>query len=235
MILPVAPDAPLVVRLAAGAALVLHIGGGTAGIGSGAVAMVAPKGGRTHRIAGTLFVVAMLTMSGVAAIVSPMMPQEQWTNTTAAIFTFYLVITSWVAVRRGQNEIGRFEPTAALVAAGLALEGLAFAIHQLAGGQPPGIAIYVFAGLAAMAAGGDIATIRAGGVAGQARVARHLWRMSLAMGVATMSFFVGQQKFLPEPVRGTLLVAIPPLLVVAGLVYWMVKLRWPRRRRMRPA
>src|SRR5688572_14274691 len=46
---------------------------------------------------------------------------------------------------------------------------------------------------------------------GSRRVARHLWRMCFALFVATGSFFLGQMKFIPEPVR------IVPLLLVLAL------------------
>ena len=45
------------------AAFALHIGGGTVGLFSGVVAVVAAKGGRVHRAAGKVFVVAMLITS----------------------------------------------------------------------------------------------------------------------------------------------------------------------------
>ena len=91
MILQLSADAPVILRAAAVAALVLHVSGGAMGIAAGWTAILAAKGQRLHRVAGTVFFVAMLMMTGVAAIVAPMLPQAQWTNTTAAIFTFYLV------------------------------------------------------------------------------------------------------------------------------------------------
>jgi hypothetical protein len=72
-----------------------------------------------------------------------------------------------------------------------------------------------------LAAVGDIRMIRAGGITGPRRLARHLWRMCFALFIATGSFFLGQMKFIPEPVR------ILPLLMTLGvgpllvLLYWM--------------
>jgi hypothetical protein len=76
-----------------------------------------------------------------------------------------------------------------------------------------------------LAAIGDLRAIRAGGLRGSRRLARHLWRMCFALFVATGSFFLGQMKFIPEPVR------ITPLLLVLGfapllfLFYWMWRVR----------
>lgn len=234
--LHLSPDAPVLLQVAATAALVLHIGGGTAGIASGAVAMVARKGGRLHRISGVVFFVSMLVMTVVAGIVAPMMPTARWTNTTAAIFTFYLVITSWVTVRRRPDQVGVFEVAALMLAVGLALEGLALVWIDIRDPAAQGFeSVYVFCAVAALAAGCDLVVILKGGVRGPARVARHLWRMSLAMVIATASLFVGQQQVLPEPVRGTLLVAIPPLSALAAMIYWLVRIRWPRNPRRRTA
>src|SRR5215218_10063153 len=99
MILELAPDAPLLARIA----------GGATGIVAGWTAVVAKKGGRVHRVAGTVFFVGMLFMSGIGAIVAPMLPSAQWTNTTAGIFTFYLTATAWATVQRRPGEVGRFE------------------------------------------------------------------------------------------------------------------------------
>src|SRR5262249_60362544 len=65
--LPVDPNAPLLIRAAADAVLWTHIGGGSAGIASGFVAVLARKGGWWHRKAGTVFFGSMLLMAGVGA------------------------------------------------------------------------------------------------------------------------------------------------------------------------
>ena len=72
---------------------------------------------------------------------------------------------------------------------------------------------------------GDLRAIRAGGLRGSPRLTRHLWRMCFGLFVATGSFFLGQVKFIPEPVR------IVPLLRVLGfapilfLFYWISRVR----------
>ena len=91
--LEIAADAPWIAHAAAAAALVLHIGGGGVAIVAGYGAMAARKGGRLHRLSGNVFFAAMLAMAGVAAIVAPMLPVEQWVNTPAAVFALYLTLS----------------------------------------------------------------------------------------------------------------------------------------------
>ena len=74
MILQVAAGSPWWLFAAANLILFLHIAGGTLGIISGAVALLSRKGGRMHRLAGTVFLVSMLTMATIGAAASPFLP-----------------------------------------------------------------------------------------------------------------------------------------------------------------
>src|SRR5579872_4173833 len=80
-------------------AFVVHVSGGTIGLFSGAVAIVAKKGGRIHRAAGTAFFASMLVMATFAAWLAVVMP-GQLVNLIIAAFTTYLVATAWLTVRR---------------------------------------------------------------------------------------------------------------------------------------
>ncbi|MDP3300238.1 MAG: hypothetical protein Q8M38_09105, partial [Phenylobacterium sp.] len=189
----------------------------------------APKGRRLHRVAGTVFFLSMLTMATIATVVSPLLPEAQWTNTTAGAFTLYLVATAWLTVRRRDSEVGRFEKRVVVVPLGIAVMGLILVI--LHGGTPrsEGFAtVYVFAVISALAAVGDLRLIRRGGLSGADRIARHVWRMSAALFVAMGSFFLGQQQVLPESVRGTILPVLP-VLSVGGLgLFWFLRVRFSR-------
>ena len=205
MILEFGPEAPWWLRALASTALVAHISGGTMGMISGGVAMFAPKGARLHRVAGTVFFISMLTMAGVAAIVAPML-DDPWTNTTAAVFTLYLVATAWGTVRRPPGRIGKFERVAMVAPLGIAAMGLGLAI---AGTAVPGsedfATVYIFAFVSALAASADLSVIRRGGLTGVARDARHLWRMSAALFVATgsCSRWRSDRSSLTSPARST--------------------------------
>lgn len=83
---------------------------------------------------------------------------------------------------------------------------------------------FIFGSIALLASVGDLRMIRAGGVQvlrGAPKIARHLWRMSFALPIAAFSFFLGQAKVFPKPIRIIPLLIIPPLVVLAALLYWL--------------
>jgi len=47
--------------------------------------------------------------------------------------------------------------------------------------------------------------------------------MCFALWIATTSFFLGQAKVFPEPIRIMPLLAIPVLLVLLLMFYWLVR------------
>jgi hypothetical protein len=229
MSLQLPPDSPAWMPAAAAGALLLHIGGGAGGLISGAIAIGARKGEAIHRGAGTVFFVSMLLMAGVGAIIAPLLPVAKWTNTTAGAFTFYLVATAWATVRRGESRSGAFEIGAFVFAAAIALMGVGLALLYGATPRAGGfVAVWIFCAVAALAAACDLRVILAGGIAGKARIARHLWRMCLALFIAAGSFFVGQQKIMPEVVRGHPALFAPMLIVFALMIYWLVLLHFSR-------
>jgi len=226
MVLEFAPDAPRILHAFAALLLFLHIAGGAVGIASGFVAIFARRGGPLHRAAGNVFFVGMLCMTGVGATVAPFLADGRWTNTTAGVFTFYLTVTGWMAARRRPGQAGAFEKAAFAVAATLALVGLLLIPYGLSTGRAAGFAtIYVFCAIAGVAALGDYRLIRAGGIVGPARTARHLWRIGLAFAIAAGSFFLGQQDHLPKAVQGTFLPAIPPLTALGLMLFWLARTR----------
>lgn len=231
------PGAPWILHFAATLLLVLHIAGGATGILSGGVAMFARKGGRWHTVAGTVFFVSMLTMTGVAACTAPFLADGRWTNTTAAVFTLYLVATGWATVRRRPGEAGAFERGAVLVPLGIATMGLILVPWGLATGTADGFAtVYAFAAIAGLAAASDLRMIRRGGVAGRDRIVRHLWRMGLALFVATGSFFFGQQDRIPDAIRASIVPTILGLAPLPLTAFWWIRTGLPRRvARIRPS
>ena len=76
-----------------------------------------------------------------------------------------------------------------------------------------------------LAGAGDLRLIRSNPPRGAGRIARHLWRMSFALFTAAMSFFVGQAKVIPEPIRIRPLLALPVLAVLITMLYWLWRLR----------
>jgi hypothetical protein len=56
----------------------------------------------------------------------------------------------------------------------------------------------------------------------------HLWRMSTALFIAALSFFIGQADVIPPVVRIRPLLALPVVLVLATMVYWLWRVRLRR-------
>lgn len=214
------------------AALVLHIGGGAVSLVSGFAALAAPKGRRIHRGAGTVFVLAMLVMALFAVVVALL--RNQPLNTIAGAFTLYLIGTAWLAVRRPDGVVGRPERAGFLIAAAIAVASFLVGWNGLGADGVPVAALYVFSGVAALAAAADLSMLLRRGVTGPARIARHLWRMCTALFIASGSFFLGQADEIPEALRGPHLFA-PALLPLAALLFWMIRVRFTRAFKSVPA
>ena len=225
--LHVAADAAWPVRAGAATILVLHIAGGAVAIVSGALALAVRKGGRHHALAGNVFLVSMLVMAAIGALVSPFLVIAQGNpklfDSSAGFFTCYLVATGWLTMRRRPGTTGPAERTACGFAALLAAAILATGTIR---GSPD---YYVLGGIVALAAALDLRTILRGGVRGPARLARHLWRMCAALFVATGSFFLGQQRVMPEAWRGSPVLLVLGFAPLALMIFWLVRVRLGKR------
>ena len=200
----------------------VHVTGGAFALVSGGLAMLARKGEAVHRLAGNVFFVAMLTMTISAFVVAII--RDQPINITASTVTFYMILTSWVAATRRDGEIGRFE-TFALVGGLCALASAAvFAVTDKAAAPVH----YVFGTIMAIAVLSDVHVVWRKGLSGAQRIARHLWRMSFAMLVATGAYFAGQPEFVPAILRETSLNFVPIVLVLVLLVYWLVRVSFTK-------
>ena len=194
------------------------------------VALLSRKGGHLHRVAGTVFFVSILIMATIGAGASPFLPVPNMANVAAGILTLYLVVTSWIAIRRKDGRIGRFEKYGLAVALGVVAVGVIFI--QMARNSPTGTigktppqAFYVFAIVGALAAAGDLNVILRGGISGAARIARHLWRMCAALTIASGSFFLGQQRIMPAFVQGSPWLFVPVIVPLLLMIFWLIRVR----------
>jgi uncharacterized membrane protein len=225
-----------VAHLATIASFALHIGGGAIGLIAGTIAIFAPKGERIHRAAGNVFFGAMVVMALFSIYLAIVMP-DQKVNIFIGSFTLYLVSTGWVTVQRGEGAIGLFEKAATLV--GLLLWApFAVLSFQLAAGMEPLfrsavpfkgpvlIAIYSFTTILTIAAASDVKLMLTGGIAGAPRIARHLWRMCLGLGLAYGSGFTnGFARLLPGPYHVPPAFFFPQFAPVLLMVFWMIRVR----------
>jgi len=211
------------------AGLALHIGGGSTAILSGYGAVTVRKGSPLHVALGKLFVIAMLFMAAMGTVLS--IPIHQRGNIGGGILAAYLVTTGWMTVRRKPGTVGPFEKYAALVPLCVsALFLLWGAQATMSGGKLDGYRsplYYTFAFVAAVFATLDFRMIQRGGVLGIARIARHLWRMCFALFFAAASFFLGQQKVMPNFLHGSPVLLGLGLAPLAIMVFWMVRVRRP--------
>jgi len=238
--LQVGAESPWLVQAGAATLLYTHIGGGLIAIIAGGAALAFRKGGRRHALAGNVFFVAMIAMTSVGACVAPFLASRQGEpklgDSIAGFFTLYLVVTSWLTVKRKAGTIGRAEVAAFLFA--ILLAAAAALIGIKAARSPTGLVggfaasgYYVVGSIIALAAALDARVILNRGIAGPPRIARHLWRMCLALFVASGSFFLGQQRVMPEAVRGSPILLILGLAPLAFMLFWLVRVRFGKRLR----
>jgi len=212
--------------------LVSHFGSALIALVAGTIALIVAKGGRLHKKSGMVFTIAM---GAAGALAVPIAAYEgNIGSVVGGILVVYFVYTAMTAVKPMPWSGG---------VADVALMTLAFAIaavsywygfvawsrpRHMLNGVPAAMRLFL-ATICLLAAIGDLRTIRAGGLRGPRRLARHLWRMCFALFIATGSFFIGQMKFVPAPIR------ITPLLIALGvaplfvLLYWMWRVRLRRR------
>ena len=214
------------------ALLISHIASGVVGIAAGFGALALPKGGRLHRLAGKVFIPAMVLMLGQAAVLSLMLPPR--TDWVAVPFLIYLTLTAWTAARYPDG-LGRYGRALTLfgVATVAMLVGL-IALGMFGGkagaGGPQAVAPFILGLVALLTVGLDVRLLARGGITGLPRVRRHIWRVSVALFAASGSFFLGQQDEFPKAIQGPFwfIPALGPLVLLA---FWM----WRRRDRKRRA
>lgn len=211
--------------------MVVHILAGSLALVFGYVALFAAKGAALHRKSGMLFVYTMLTLSLTGAVIAAVRGKEG--TAIGAVLTAYFLITALTAVRPLEGWSRRLDIGLMLVALTIALTSLTWGLEMLDSptgrreGLPP-FPFFMTGIIGLLAAVGDVRMIRSGPLRGAPRLARHLWRMCWALWVAAGSFFFGQAKHIPEPIRILPLLAIPPVLALGALVYWMWRVRLRR-------
>ena len=154
-------------------------------------------------------------------------------NVPVGLLTAYLVITALTTVRPPSAESRWLDPGLMLLAFAVGLALYTFGVEAFASPRGrlngvPAIPFFIFGSVALLASAGDLRLIRSGGaraIRGAPRLARHLWRMCFALLIAAFSFFLGQARVIPKPIRIFPLLVIPPLVVLAALSYWLWRIR----------
>ena len=207
--------------------LLIHVCAATVGLISGWLAIVLRKGSGLHRAAGTVFFISILIASSAGASVAAFMRPNSG-NLMGSTLTFYLVATAWVAARRSERKVGIFDWSALLVALAIGAAGVTWGLEAASSqtgmkDKYPAGFYFVFGSVALLFATSDVRMLVRGGVSGSRRIARHLWRMCLALLFAMMSAYPGQARLFPTLWRKTNMLYMPHVLVIGLTIFWMVR------------
>ena len=203
----------------------IHITAGLLALLAGAVALYVVKGSKLHRKSGMIFVVAMMVMASTGALMAALKPDRG--TALGGVLTFYMVSTALLTVRRSVDASRGLLTALMLMALTVSVSEFALGSAALSSADGtmdgyPAQLFFIFGTIALLSALGDARTLWARNVSFARRLARHIWRMGLAMFIATASFFLGQPKVFPEPLRHQIgLRAIPVVLVIAVVLYWL--------------
>jgi uncharacterized membrane protein len=210
-------------------AYVVHIAAGSLSLVVGYIALYSAKGGTLHRRAGMLFVYAMLAMCAFGATIAATRDVAAALNVPVAILTSYLVVTALTTVRPANPRSRWLDVASTLVGLGVGLTFLTFGFEAVINGGDrngmPAFPFLMFGVVGVLAGAGDLRVMRSGALRGRSRLARHLWRMSFALFTASLSFFIGQARVIPEPIRIRPLLALPVLAVLVTMFYWLWRVR----------
>lgn len=209
--------------------LAVHFAAGLASIVAGATALLVAKGDRLHKQSGLVFTWSMLVLGLTATAIGAY--EGRPGQVFAGLLTTYMVFTAFTTVRTVPGVGRRFDIAllvvvslcAAIMLYGGVREWLDPTIPVV--GRPRIVPPLIGGSIALLAAIGDVRALHAGGLRGSRRLARHLWRMCLALFIATGSFFLGQMRFIPEPVRNVLVLLVMAFAPLAFLFYWMWRVR----------
>ena len=204
--------------------LIFHITTASIALLGGVAAMSLRKGSTGHRTGGTIFVIGMICMT-VSAIPLGLL-KAQTLNALVGALTCYLVASGWVAGRRDRFQDVRIV-NAALGVIALAvgallikfgIEALNSPSHLKDGEDASG---YLFFGaISVLSATLDLRLV-IGGIGNKHRLARHLWRMNLAMAIGIISVTPRLNRLAGHPIQSDALLLAPTLIVLIFMVFWL--------------
>jgi hypothetical protein len=215
--------------------LPIHIAAGMVAIIAGFIALFVVKGGSMHRKSGTLFVYTMLTAMATGTVIAVI--GNGWGTALGGLLGCYLVVSALMTVRRDFAAARSIDVAAMIVGFAVAAAYLTFGIlavqsptGRFNGYGPP--LYFIMGSITSLAVVGDVRCILGRALVGPRRLARHLWRMCFATFLASGSFFLGQAKVFPKPLR------IMPILITLAVLPLLVMLYYQARdyaRRRKPA
>ncbi len=217
--------------------LLLHITGGTVGLISGFVTIALRKGSRRHRIAGFVFVAAMLTMASVGAYLATRRFEPG--NILGGTLTFYMVATAAMAFRPRVRLTRFFDRSALLLAAGVGATELVCAYKAVTSptgqwqGYPVGTYL-IFGCIALLAAAGDLRMLLRSTMTRTQTLTRHLWRMCFGLFVAAASVFLARPHLFPAIMQKSGALIFLTFLPLLLMLFWFIRVRRSAPRTAQP-
>jgi uncharacterized membrane protein len=213
--------------------MIIHVTFGGVAILAGFIGLLSKKGFLVHRMAGRVFVVSMLAMAIAGSFIAFQKPEM--ITLLAGLFTIYLVISAIVTVRSTLLLHSWQGFVIAFCAFCIGLSGIYYGYQanisadNLYDGFPAAPYLF-FGGLALLSAGLDLKIIVQKHISGAHKIARHAWRMCLALFIAAGSLFDGPgTTMFPDALQGSSLLLAPQGIVVLLLAYWLFRILYLRK------
>jgi len=210
----------------------IHILAGSVTLASGTLALSTKKGARLHRRSGNVFLVSMLVMGLLGAYLAIDIPEV--ITVINGLFVCYLVMTSWLAAGARRFRVDLLHYALALFGLAISISHFYFGYIAMSAvdGLMHGFSVepyFFFGTVAAVATILDAVYIVRRRMANHHRIARHLWRMCFAFFITTAALFLGQEQIFPEHLQGSVVLALPVLLVLITMFYWLAIALFSRR------
>lgn len=204
----------------------IHTPAGTLVLVTAVVAMFAKKGAALHRKAGSCFTASMMVMlvSGIAAAYL----KDSIDDMMLGALVMYTVFTAWLTARHKKSETDHMEVMALIWIIGFAI--VAFSISMGWREVEAPVVYLVWGGLAIACALGDIRNLYLSGLTGTHRIIRHVWRIGFSLVWAALAFTDKIVKLLGANLKSMqeeqlmLIVAVPTLLILTTIVYWITRI-----------
>jgi uncharacterized membrane protein len=166
-----------------------HILAGVLALAFGYVALYATKGATLHRKSGMVFVAAMVVLSLSGALMEALNAFKNAINVVAGLLTFYFVTTALLTVRRRHQSVHWMDRAALLFVLIVSILAFGAGFELSSRGRPEAIPAFIFGIIGLLAAAGDIRVMRAGGIQGPRRIARHLSHVLCDVGCCRVVLF----------------------------------------------
>ena len=204
--------------------LAAHIIGGSIGLLSGSVNIIAKKGGRQHKFVGRLFVIAML-IAGLSALVLSVLHPNQFLF-MVGIFTVYMVGTGarYLHLKNRHNQKPRafdWFLTLLMLLAGILFFGLG--VLSLSQSNLFGLVYITFSFFGLLFVRNDIKNYRRTTGGKNYWLSGHLQRMTGAYIASSTAFLVVNANYLPAFIPMIVYWLLPTIVLTPLIIKWAGK------------